>query len=66
MEKICNESTPIRSTLEELQIGDVARFPKNRLTSIRSTASTYGFEKDKVFSANIDRETGTIKVTRVS
>lgn len=64
MEKICNENTPIRPTLAEMSVGDVVFFPISRLTVIRSTASTYGLEKDRYYKARTHKEDRTVSVER--
>jgi hypothetical protein len=64
MRKKCNENTPIRPTLEKMQVGDVVFFPVSRLGSIKTTSSNYGLETDRYFKTAIQRKKRTISVER--
>lgn len=54
----------VRQHLCEMEVGDVIRFPLEKVTSIRSAASAYSLEWDKCFETLSDRETRTVSVTR--
>ncbi|MGN1210344.1 MAG: hypothetical protein ACI4TM_01560 [Candidatus Cryptobacteroides sp.] len=54
----------VRQHLREMKVGDVIRFPLDKVTSIRSACSAYSLEWDKGFETLSDRETRTVSVTR--
>lgn len=64
MEKNYSEKTPIRATLKEMEVGDLAHFPVSRTSVIRSTTSTLNLELQRKYVSRLNRETMTIDVTR--
>lgn len=61
-----NERQPIRPVLEALDIGTSAEYPIERLDVVKSTASILGTKLGRFYSTMIKRESGTIRVTRMS
>ncbi len=51
--------------LASLGIGDFENFPIKKLNSVRTACSSFGLQWGKRFTTKVDRETMTIKVTRV-
>ncbi len=64
MEKIYSDKTPVRSTLAQMEVGDIARFPVRRLSVVRSTTSNLGYELDRKYRTKHNREEKTVDVTR--
>lgn len=44
----------VRQHLREMKVGDVIKFPLEKVTSIRSAASAYSLEWDKCFETLSD------------
>ena len=66
MEKNYSLETPIRASLMEMEVNDIVHFPIERLSVVRSTASTLGLEKNRVYTAKQNRVNKTVDVTRIS
>ena len=57
-------SKPILTQLREMEVGDILVFPAERMSVVKSSCSTFGFEWGKTFSTTINRKERTISVTR--
>ena len=66
MEKYYSQDTPVREALRNMEVGDKAHFPINRLSVIRSTASTLGLELSRKYQSRHHSKEGIITVTRLS
>jgi len=55
-------TTPIKSTLESMRVGDKATFPLNRRKSVRTTASDLKKDKQMIFETK--EENGILNVER--
>lgn len=66
MEKNYSLDTPIRATVKEMNIGDVARFPIARLSVVRATSSTLGLELDRKYTVKQNGKERTVDVRRLS
>lgn len=53
------------SIIKSLMVGDSHDFSLSRMAVIRSMCYNIGLQWDKKFTTKVDRETKTIKVTRV-
>ena len=56
----------IRPVLMALSMGEEAKFPIEKMRSIRAIASDLGVIMDRRYQTRIDRETRTISVTRTA
>ena len=55
---------PILRQLHELPVDGKLEFPAARLNSVKSMASTFGFQWGRKFSVSVNREANTFTVTR--
>lgn len=55
----------VRPALREMEVGDSLTFPIEGLKSVRAQASELGVVLCRRYATATDRETRTIKVTRV-
>ena len=60
------EKTPIYPTLRALKINESATFPIERALTVRKASSELSLLLQRDYTANQDRETRTIKVTRIA
>lgn len=51
--------------LASLEIGAYDDFPVKKLNSVRTACSSFGLQWGKRFTTKVDRETMTVRVTRV-
>lgn len=65
MEKFYLEGVPLRATLREMNVGDIAHFPVSRMSVVRSLTSVLGYELERRYTTKHNREGKTIDVTRV-
>lgn len=56
----------VRPIIRSLGIGESHTFPANRLTTVRSSASSLSFELDRRYTTSASRADRTITVTRIS
>ena len=64
MEKI-GVQKPIRPVLEGLAVGDYTEYPLERMDAVKTTASDIGTKRGRVYSTRIQKESKTIRVTRM-
>lgn len=65
MEKVYSEGVSLRATLKEMGVDDIVRFPVCRMSVVRSTAATLGYELERKYKTTHNREGRTIDVRRV-
>jgi len=56
---------PVHPTLRAMEVGEVRSWPLLQTNAVRSRAQTLGLMYNKKWSTHVNRETGTIDVTRV-
>lgn len=59
------EHQPIRPILDGLGIGSWVEYPLERYDVIKSTASILGTIRGRVYSTKIQKESNTVRVTRM-
>lgn len=60
-----NKEKPTLSILNDMLVGQTLSFPAEKLNSVKSMCSTFGFQWNKKFSTSMNRANRTIEVTRV-
>ncbi len=65
MEKNYSSDDSIRSTIKRMNIGDVIHFPVQRMSVVRSTASTLSAELDRKYSSSRNKLRKTVAITRI-
>ena len=55
----------IKEVLANMQVGEEKSFPAEKMYSVSTTCSDYGFITGRRYRTRRDRVSGTIKVTRV-
>ena len=61
-----NIAKPILAQLRDLLVGETVAYPISRMSSIRAMCSNFGLQWNKKFRTKVDREMGTIVVTRLN
>lgn len=56
---------PMMAQLREMDIDETLTFPIERMSSLKSMASTKSAEWDKDFTTSMDRKARTISITRI-
>lgn len=55
---------PTLAILRDMRVGDKLSFPAEKLNSIKTMCSTFGFQWGKRFTTSMNRVNRTIDVTR--
>lgn len=61
-----NIDKPILAVLRDMVVNDIVVYPISRMSSIRAMCSNFGLQWNKKFRTKVDREMGTIVVTRLN
>ena len=64
--KLSEKTKPILAQLSEMAINDVLTFPAEKLGSVKTMCSEYGFQWGKKFSTSVNRQERTFNVTRIA
>ena len=52
--------------LENMQVGEVKDFPREKINSVQALCSMDGFRLDRTYATHMDKERGVVQVTRIS
>lgn len=63
--KLISDTEGIQPVLAQMEVNEVVAFPANKLCSVRTTCSNYGFQTGRRYRAVMDRENMQTKVIRL-
>lgn len=61
-----NHQKPILAVLRDMSIGDIEAYPLSKISSVRTSCSTFGLQWGKTFSTRVNRQQGLIFITRTN
>ena len=60
-----NEKQPVMKILRNMEIGDVASFPVERIGYVKMAACNFGLQSNRKFKTAIKRTSRLVELTRV-